>query len=59
LRRGTKTRGYQKEWKQILPTYVKVALETKDTKKAVEEAFKGVDWGKLEESWKSYVKKLK
>ncbi len=58
LRRGTRSRGYQKEWKKILPTYVKVALETKDTNKAVAAAFEGVDWSKLEKSWKRYVKKL-
>lgn len=58
LRRGNRSRGYQKEWSNILPTYIKVALATKDTKKAVEEAFKGVDWGQLEESWKNYVKKM-
>lgn len=58
LRRGSKSRGFKKEWKNILPTYIKVALETKDTDKAVKEAFKGVDWAKIEESWKRYVKKL-
>jgi hypothetical protein len=57
LRRGRKTAFWNKKWNRILPTYIKVALETKDTDKAIEEAFKGVDWEKFQASWIKYVKK--
>ena len=57
LRRGRKTPYWKKEWAKILPTYIKVALETKDTDKAIEEAFKGVDWEKFQGAWIKYVKK--
>ncbi len=57
LRRGKKTAFWNKKWDRILPTYIKVALETKDTDKAIEEAFKGVDWVKFQAAWVKYVKK--
>ncbi len=57
LRRGHKTPFWKKKWGKILPTYIKVALETKDTDKAIEEAFKGVDWEKFQAAWIKYVKK--
>ncbi|MFQ5507196.1 MAG: DUF1570 domain-containing protein, partial [Planctomycetota bacterium] len=47
----------RKKYKHHLDTYVKATLETKDTDKATDEAFKGVDWLKLEKEWKAYVKK--
>ncbi len=55
--RGRKTPFWDKKWDHILDTYIKVALETKDTEKAVDEAFKGVDWDKLEATWKLYVRR--
>ena len=57
LRRGHKTPFWKKEWAKILPTYIKVSLETKDTDKAIEAAFKGVDWEKFQSAWIKYVKR--
>ncbi len=57
LRRGTHFPKFKKEWRKILPTYIKIAKETKDTDKAVEEAFKGVDWEEFEKAWVEWVKR--
>ncbi len=53
--RGPKTSAWNKAWDTILPTYIRVALETKDTKEAVKQAFADVDWDELEEAFKTYV----
>ncbi|MCA8972261.1 MAG: hypothetical protein KDC95_20910 [Planctomycetes bacterium] len=53
--RGPKTPYWKDSWDKILPTYIEVSLKSKDTEKAVEEAFKGVDWAELEEAFKNYV----
>ncbi len=57
LRRGSRSRRFKKAWKKILPTYIRVAKETKDTDRAVEEAFRGVDWEEFEKSWVEWVKR--
>lgn len=58
LRRGPDKLGrrFDESWKRILETYAKTMLETKNQKKAVEQAFEGVDWDKLEAAWIDWVK---
>lgn len=55
--RGPKTPYWKRSWNKILPTYIRVALETKNTNKAVKLAYAGVDWKELEEAFQSYVKR--
>lgn len=47
---------WDESWSKVLETYKTVMLETGDQKKAVEKAFAGVDWEKLEEAWIAWVK---
>lgn len=49
-------RKWDQSWDQIMPTYHKVALETHDSKKAVEAAFQGVDFEKFDAAWRAWVK---
>lgn len=60
FRRGKKLMRsrWDKKWDKVIPTYVDVLRDTKDQKKAVEAAFKGIDMEELEEAWVHYVKKL-
>ena len=57
LRRGNKTPLWKKEWDNIIPVYVKTAMDTKDQKKAVDAAFAGVDWDEFEKNWVDYVRR--
>ena len=57
LRRGPKSTFWKKDWDKILPTYIQVAAETKDAKKAVDAAFAGIDMDAFEEAWASYCRK--
>lgn len=43
-------------WEGILDKYREVMLRSGNQKKAVEEAFAGVDWAKLEEAWVRWVR---
>ncbi len=57
LRNGSRNKSkWDPTWEPILDTYRKVMLEEKDQKKAVEAAFQGVDWDKIEECWLAWVK---
>jgi hypothetical protein len=56
LRRGSKSPGWKKEWDNIIPTYIKAALETKDAAKAVDAAFAGIDMDDFEQAWANYCK---
>ena len=58
LRRGNKTPLWKKEWDNIVPVYVKTAMDTKDQKKAVDAAFAGVDWDEFEKNWVEYVRRF-
>lgn len=42
-------------WRKILPTYLKVLQETQDKDAAVDAAFEGVDFDKLERAWKAFI----
>lgn len=42
-------------WEKILPTYFDTLKDTKDKDKAVDAAFEGVDFAKLEAAWKAYT----
>ena len=55
LRTGQKTRGFDPAWGSILDTYLRALVETDDLEAAVDRAFAGVDWNKLEECWKAYT----
>jgi hypothetical protein len=56
LRTGKgKAKNWDPRWESILDTYLATLAETGSTKKAVEKAFAGVDFERLEESWKSYI----
>lgn len=59
LRRGPDKLGkrFDDSWKNILETYRKTMLETKNQKTAVEKAFEGVDFDALESAWIDWVKK--
>ena len=48
--------GWDDAWGKILEIYRERMLENGDGKKAVEAAFQGVDWDKLEASWIRWVK---
>jgi len=58
LMRGKERLGskFDDKWSQIVPTYGKVALETKSEKKAVEAAFAGVDMAAFEAAWIDWFK---
>jgi hypothetical protein len=57
LRNGSKNRmRWDPTWENILDTYRATMLEQKDQKKAVEAAFQGVDWEKIEAAWLAWVK---
>ena len=58
LMRGKKRLGkkWDPVWGQIMPTYNKVAMAEKDTKKATLAAFKGVDFEKFDAAWIDWVK---
>jgi hypothetical protein len=57
LRNGKGNRAlWDQAWDKVLDTYRQVALDTKDQKKAVEEAFRGVDWDKFQNAWIKWVK---
>ncbi len=49
-------KGWNPAWENILPTYFKVLGSTEDLEQAVNQAFDGVDWDALEQSWKDYTK---
>ncbi|MBK8100427.1 MAG: hypothetical protein IPK26_25295 [Planctomycetes bacterium] len=59
LRSGADAMGskFDPRWSQILDIYRTTMLETKNQKTAVEKAFEGVDWDKLEACWADFVKK--
>lgn len=57
LRTGAKSKakGWNPAWATILDRYLDTLATTGDLDKAVDQAFEGVDWAALEESWKSYI----
>jgi len=57
LRTGAqnKAKGWDPAWGSILDRYLETLATTGDLDKSVDAAFAGVDWGKLEESWKNYI----
>ncbi len=57
LRTGekNKAKGWNPAWGSILDRYLQTLATTGDLKKSVDEAFAGVDWAALDESWKSYI----
>lgn len=57
LKRGAKEKpkGWQKEWADLIPTYLQISLETGDSKKAIEESFGTVDLDALETCWKEFT----
>lgn len=58
LRTGKgKASGWNDDWNQILPVYFEALASTEDLEAAVEQAFEGVDFEALTESWKSYTLK--
>lgn len=59
LRRGGEVLGkkFDPSWGKILETYRVTMLESKNQKTAVEKAFEGIDFDKLEEAWLEWVKK--
>jgi hypothetical protein len=59
LRRGPEKLGrrWDESWTGILERYCEVARATKDQKKALEAAFKDVDWDKMQKAWVEWVKK--
>lgn len=54
--------GAAKDWDpaygKILDTYLRTLVETDDLDKAVDTAFAGIDFAKLEAAWKAYTKSL-
>lgn len=54
--------GAAKDWnpayEKILDTYLRTLVETDDLDKAVDAAFAGIDFDKLEAAWKAYTKSL-
>jgi hypothetical protein len=57
LKRGEKSPYWQKRWETILPTYIKLLVETKDRDKALKTAFKNMNWDEFEEAYANYVLK--
>jgi hypothetical protein len=58
LRTGAgKAPGWDPRWEQILPTYFEVLASSEDLDEAVDQAFAGVDYEALTESWKAYTLK--
>lgn len=56
LRTGKgKAKGWNPAWEKILDTYLDVLGETGKQKKAVEAAFKDIDFDALEKAWKAYI----
>ena len=55
LKRGPKSKHWNKDWDRILPTYIKVLRKTQDQKQAHKAAFQGVAWKDFEEAYRSYV----
>ena len=56
LRTGKKNvRGWDDSWSDILDKYMEVLGATGDKEAAVEQAFAGVDWQKMEELWLKYT----
>lgn len=55
LKEGRGSRGWQKEWETILPTYLDVITQTKDQDQALAKAFEGVDLDALETAWIGYA----
>ena len=56
LRTGRKSaRGWDKSWDGILDKYMEVLGATGDKEAAVEQAFAGVDWERMEELWLKYT----
>lgn len=57
LRTGAKNKAkdWDPAWGSILERYLDTLATTGDLDKAVDEAFAGVDWAKLEASWKNYI----
>ena len=49
---------FDPRWGKVLDIYRDTMLETGDQKKAVEAAFKDVDWDKLEAAWIKWVKEF-
>lgn len=58
LMRGKDSPHFKPAYAKIMSTYTKVCLKTGDQKKAVEAAFKGMDWMTFEKDWKAYVQDL-
>lgn len=58
LRTGKgKAKGWDSRWERILPVYFEVLASTEDLEAAVDQAFDGVDFEALTESWKDYTLK--
>ena len=56
LRTGKKqARGWSSDWDGILDTYMEILGSTGDKDAAVERAFEGVDWEKMEAVWLKYT----
>lgn len=58
LKEGKGSKGWQKDWEKILPTYLSVLTESKDAPRALEEAFKNVDFTALGSACIEYIKAL-
>jgi hypothetical protein len=57
LRHGKgKPKNWNKAWDGILETYLDTLATTGDLDKAIDVAFKGVDWAELEKCWINYIK---
>ena len=52
---GKKAKGWNDDWDNILDTYLEILAETSDLDKAIDVAFDGVDWKKMEACWKRYM----
>ena len=58
LRTGRgKAPGWDEGWEKILPVYFEALASTEDLEAAVDQAFEGVDFEALTESWKAYTLK--
>jgi hypothetical protein len=57
LRTGAKNKakGWDPAWGTILDRYLDTLATSGQLDKAVDAAFAGVDWARLEESWKDYI----
>lgn len=59
LRTGAEAaKDWDPAYGKILDTYLRTLVETDDLDKAVDTAFAGIDYDKLEAAWKAYTKSL-